>query len=65
MNGIIVARDIIKDMPTADSVKRGEWRRMINPYGELEGFIHEECGFSDTCAFNYCPCCGTKMELYN
>jgi hypothetical protein len=37
-----------------------KWERMINPYGELEGFICE-CGYSDTSASKYCPSCGSKM----
>ena len=43
--------------------KSGEWTEMRNLYGELEGWIHGECGFSDTCAFNYCPSCGAKMDM--
>jgi len=44
---------------TADvaEVKRGEWERMINPYGELEGFMCE-CGHQSQAATNYCPNCG-------
>lgn len=48
--------------PTVEA-NTGIWRRMYNPYNELEGFIHKECGFSDTCAFNYCPSCGVKMDV--
>lgn len=44
-----------------ERVKTGEWERMENAYGELEGFIHVECGFSGKCAFNHCPSCGYKM----
>jgi hypothetical protein len=63
-NGIIAARDIVMNIPPADGeIKVDIWRRMYSPYGELEGFIHEECGFSDTCAFNYCPSCGVKMDV--
>lgn len=57
--------DIIRDYRQAEEqgllirqIKK--WERMVNPYGELEGFICE-CGYSDTSASNFCPSCGSKM----
>lgn len=59
--GYMVAINKIGQPPieTADvaEVKRGEWERMINPYGELEGFMCE-CGHQSQAATNYCPNCG-------
>ena len=52
----------IDECPTVDPVVHGRWERMVNPYGELEGFICE-CGHQDSCASNYCPSCGAKMDL--
>lgn len=33
----------IEESPTIDPAKRGKWERMVNAYGELEGFACE-CG---------------------
>lgn len=38
-----------------------KWERIINPYGELEGFICT-CGHQSNTASNYCPSCGVRME---
>jgi hypothetical protein len=47
----------------AEVVRYGRWREIRDPYGKLEGWIHEECGFSDTAAMNYCASCGARMDL--
>ena len=39
----------------------GIWERMINPFGELEGFMCE-CGHQSLAATNYCSNCGRKMH---
>lgn len=38
-----------------------KWERMINPYGELEGFFCT-CGCQSNTASNYCPNCGQKLD---
>lgn len=55
---------ILDEAPTvaAEPVRHGRWREMRNPYGELEGWIHDNCGFSDTAAMNFCAYCGAKMD---
>ena len=57
--------DIIDAQPAADvePVVRGEWIEMRDPYGDLTGWIHEECGHETQCASNYCSKCGAKMKL--
>ena len=35
----------------------GEWERIIDPYGKLEGFICK-CGTQTYSASNFCPHCG-------
>lgn len=32
---------LIDNAPTIDPVKRGKWERIVNAYGELEGFACE------------------------
>ena len=43
-----------------DIVHKG-WERMINPYGELEGFICP-CGHSSQSATKFCSTCGAIMS---
>jgi hypothetical protein len=42
-------------------VKPGQWERIINPYGKLEGFICQ-CGHQSQSASNFCPNCGASMD---
>ena len=53
------------EVPAADvePVVRGEWKEMRDPYGDLTGWIHEECGHETQCASNYCSKCGAKMKF--
>ena len=46
-----------------EPVVRGEWIEMRDPYGDLTGWIHEECGHETQCASNYCSKCGAKMTF--
>lgn len=39
-----ILMDIIEKQPTIDPVKHGKWEEMRNAYGELEGWIHIDCG---------------------
>ena len=57
--------DGIDLIPAADvePVVRGEWKEMRDPYGDLTGWIHEECGHETQCASNYCSKCGAKMTF--
>jgi hypothetical protein len=50
---------VIDAAPTVEP-RRGEWERMINPYGELEGFMCE-CGHQSQSATNFCSNCGRVM----
>ena len=51
--------------PAADvePVVRGEWIEMRDPYGDLTGWIHEECGRETNFASEYCSKCGAKMTF--
>ena len=57
--------DIIDAQPAADvePVVRGEWVEMRDPYGDLTGWIHEECGRETNFASEYCSKCGAKMTF--
>lgn len=39
---------------------RGEWERITDPYGKLEGFLCK-CGTQTYSASNFCPHCGGAM----
>lgn len=54
----------IDDIPSANvaPVRHGHWEEIRNAYGELEGWIHIECGREVKCAEQYCPTCGAKMQ---
>lgn len=45
-----------------EPVKHGHWDTIKNAYGEVEGFIHVECGRTSKSKDNYCPKCGVKMD---
>lgn len=59
LDGMIKA---LKEAPTIDTVKHGKWEEMRNAYGELEGWIHAECGREVKCMENFCPNCGARMD---
>ena len=40
-----------------EKVWRGEWERITDPYGKLEGFLCK-CGTQTYSASNFCPNCG-------
>lgn len=54
---------MIECTPTVDvaELKRGKWVEIKNAYGELEGWIHIECGRELKRKEEYCPHCGAKM----
>lgn len=41
-------------------VWRGEWERITDPYGKLEGFLCK-CGTQTYSASHFCPHCGAPM----
>lgn len=43
-------------------VKHGKWEEIRDAYGQLEGWIHIECGREVKIKENYCPSCGAKMD---
>ena len=43
-------------------VVRGWWEAVRDPYGNLEGWIHKECGRTTKEASAYCPTCGADMR---
>lgn len=62
--GLYKAIDIINDYPIADAreVVHGMWETIIDPHGQIEGWIHKECGRQVTSKDEYCPKCGAKMD---
>jgi len=57
--------DIVDAQPAIDAkiVVRGTWVEVRSPYGDLQGWIHEECGHETNAADNYCSSCGAKMTF--
>ena len=57
--------DRLAEIPAADvePVVRGTWVEMRDPYGDLTGWIHEECGRETNAATEYCSKCGAKMTF--
>lgn len=45
-----------------EEIKHGKWEEIRDAYGQLEGWIHTECGREVKIKENYCPYCGTKMD---
>lgn len=43
-------------------IKHGKWEEIRDAYGQLEGWIHTECGREVKIKENYCPYCGAKMD---
>ena len=43
-----------------EKVWRGEWERITDPYGKLEGFLCK-CGTQTYSASKFCPSCGAPM----
>ena len=65
--GLVFARMIIDKQSIANvqEVKHGKWEEIRDAYGQLEGWIHIECGREVKIKENYCPNCGAKMEVNN
>lgn len=60
--GDVTIDDII-NVETVYPFRCGRWITMRDPYDTITGWIHEECGTEVTCAWNFCPICGAKMDL--
>lgn len=59
----VVGVDAVDDAPTIEpQVAEGVWREERNPYGELVGWNHVECGRMTQEASKFCPNCGAKMR---
>lgn len=43
-------------------IKHAKWEEIRDAYGQLEGWIHIECGREVKIKENYCPDCGAKMD---
>lgn len=54
----------VKSAPAVDAapVVHGRWEEICNAYGELEGWIHTDCGREVKCKDNFCPNCGARMD---
>ena len=61
MDGIKMRLEV-EYAPTIDPVRHGKWEEMRNAYGELEGWIHIDCGREVKGIENYCPNCGVRMD---
>lgn len=43
-------------------IKHAKWEEIRDAYGQLEGWIHIECGREVKIKENYCPSCGARMD---
>ena len=59
----VVRKKTIESIPAADvaPVRHDRLEEIINPYGELEGWICK-CGRESSAKENYCPNCDAKMD---
>ena len=51
--------------PEVAPVKYGRWDEIRDANGELEGWIHKDCGREVKSAAKFCPNCGAKMEVFD
>lgn len=63
-NGIICARDSIKNAPTIEPVKHGKWEdeNPIEPNPMFRAAVCSACGCTEGNPNNYCPSCGARMD---
>lgn len=62
--------ELVDDEPTADvqEVKRGKWVKPGNDQDHKQWICSECKGLTETacycwhCYYNYCPCCGARMD---
>lgn len=62
--GIDIAIEFINNAPTVAAAPEvhGRWEEIYDPYGELEEWIHGECGRCSKEKSPYCPNCGARMD---
>ena len=54
---------LIEEEPAdVQEVRHGKWEEIRDARGQLEGWIHAECGREVKSKESYCPHCGAKME---
>lgn len=55
---------VLLTAPMVDAVEvvPGRWELIRNAYGDIEGWIHRDCGREVKTKENYCPNCGAKMD---
>ena len=59
---LVIAYNALRG-PTREQVEkvwRGEWERITDSYGKIEGFLCK-CGTQTYSASNFCPRCGAPM----
>ena len=66
--GATRAANRIKLLPSVNpQPKTGRWVEEVDDYGEVMGWhcdkCYEDSGFTTDCKWNFCPNCGTKMEV--
>ena len=57
--GLIIAQDIVKNIPSAKSEERVV---RVKPRGRLTEWADCECGQAVHMGWSYCPFCGAKLE---
>lgn len=59
-----IVLDAIDNAPTVAAAPEvhGRWEEIYDPYGELEEWIHGECGRCSKEKSPYCPNCGARMD---
>lgn len=63
--GIRLAKNVIEDLPTAQSEPEGQWIEAL--VAGMPAIHHEKCGAfvyapQGSIGFNFCPYCGAKMK---
>ena len=66
-SGLLVEdiQQIVDEAPTInpdDLRPQGRWEEIRNDYGELEGWLHVDCGRESKSKDKYCGTCGAKMD---
>lgn len=61
-------RLMVENLPPANAgLRTGRWKISDLPKGKMK--YCSECGFgqyiADKRTYDYCPCCGAKMEVYD
>lgn len=64
VKGMELVKKAEEETPTADvqEVRHGKWEEIRDARGQLEGWIHAECGREVKSKESYCPHCGANMK---